>query len=153
MIVIRPAGRGDIPTLIAIDPLALSDAARRRSLAQWAAAGQCLVAVRAEKVVGYVALTRNFFHQPFVELLIVAADDRRSGVGLALIEHCIAATAEGEKLWSTTNRSNAPMRALLGKTGFVESGVIENLDEGDPELIFLRKPAPKAQTEAPPVTA
>jgi len=134
---LRPAGRGDIPALIAIDPLSMIDVERRQSIARWAAAGQCFVAVRAEKVVGYVALTRAFFHQPFVELLIVSEADRRSGVGLALLQHCISETSSEAKLWSSTNRSNAPMRALLARAGFVESGVVENLDEGDPELIFL----------------
>ena len=134
---LRPAGRGDIPALIAIDPLSMIDVERRQAIARWAAAGQCFVAVRAEKVVGYVALTRAFFHQPFVELLIVSEADRRSGVGLALLQHCISETSSEVKLWSSTNRSNAPMRALLARAGFVESGVVENLDEGDPELIFL----------------
>lgn len=142
MITIRPAGRGDIPALIAIDPISMTNAERRQSIAHWAAAGQCHVAVRAEKVIGYVALTKGFFHQPFVELLIVAQDDRRSGVGLALLEHCKSATAGAPKLWSSTNRSNAPMRALLAKCGFVESGVVENLDEGDLEMIFILKREP-----------
>lgn len=137
MIMIRPAGRGDIAALIAIDPLAMADANRRQSIAQWAAAGKCFLAVRDDKPVGYVALTRAFFHQPFVELLIVAEADRRSGVGLALLAHCIEQTPDGEKLWSTTNQSNLAMQGLLAKGGFIRSGVIENLDEGDPELVFL----------------
>jgi N-acetylglutamate synthase-like GNAT family acetyltransferase len=152
MISIRPAGRGDIPALIAIDPISMSDTVRRQSIAHWAAAGQCHVAVRAQKVIGYVALTKHFFHQPYIELLIVAADDRRSGVGIALIEHCKGLVPENEKLWSSTNRSNAAMRALLAKTGFVESGVVENLDEGDPELIFLLKRTPTSEPEAPSPT-
>lgn len=137
MISIRPAGRADIAALIAIDPISLTDPSRRESIAHWAAAGHCHLALRAEKPIGYVALTRDFFHQPFIEMLIVAEDDRRTGVGIALIEHCKTLVPGGEKLWTSTNRSNAPMRALLAKAGFVESGVVENLDEGDPELIFL----------------
>ena len=142
IITIRPAVRTDIAALITVDPVALTDIDRRQSLARWAASGQCHVAERAGRVVGYVALTKAFFHQPFVELLIVAQDDRRSGVGLALIEHCKTATADEPKLWSSTNRSNAPMRALLAKSGFIESGVVENLDEGDPEMIFLLRRTP-----------
>jgi N-acetylglutamate synthase-like GNAT family acetyltransferase len=95
------------------------------------------VAVRADRVVGYVALTTDFFHQPFIEMLVVGADERRSGVGLALVEHCIAETPPATKLWSSTNRSNVAMQALLGKAGFVQSGVVDHLDEGDPELIYL----------------
>jgi len=43
------------------------------------------------------------------------------------------------KLFTSTNESNAPMRALLAKLGFSPSGVIENLDEGDPELVFFKR--------------
>jgi GNAT superfamily N-acetyltransferase len=137
MIAIRPAGRGDIAALIAIDPLSLTEPSRRQSIAHWAAGGQCHLAVRDDRPVGYVALTRDFFHQPFIEMLVVAEPHRRSGVGLALIEHCKGLVPVGEKLWSSTNRSNTPMRALFARTGFVESGIVENMDDGDPELIFL----------------
>lgn len=136
-ITIRPAVRADIPALVTVDPIALTDVDRRQSIARWAAAGQCHVAERGGKVVGYVALTRSFFHQPFIELLMVAEHDRRSGVGLALIEHCKTASAAAAKLWSSANRSNEAMRALLVKAGFAESGSIDNLDEGDPEVVFL----------------
>jgi ribosomal protein S18 acetylase RimI-like enzyme len=139
MIAIRPAGRADIAALITIDPLSLTDPSRRESIAHWAAGGHCHLALRDEKPIGYVALTRDFFGQPFIEMLIVAEPDRRSGVGFALVEHCKGLVATGEKLWSSTNRSNAPMRALFAKAGFVESGIVENLDEGDPELIFLHR--------------
>ncbi len=47
----------------------------------------------------------------------------------------------GKRVWTSTNESNAPMRALLGSAGFVESGRVDNLDPGDPELIFVRLPA------------
>lgn len=140
MIQVRAAGRGDIPSLIAIDRLSLTDIERRQSIAHWTAAGQCLVALRAGKVVGYVAFTRSFFHQAFVEMLIVAEDDRRSGVGVALVEYCIGHVPDGEKLWSSTNASNLPMQGLLLKLGFARSGIVENLDEGDPELIYVRLP-------------
>jgi HicA toxin of bacterial toxin-antitoxin, len=36
--------------------------------------------------------------------------------------------------FSSTNRSNVPMQALFGKVGFERSGIIHNLDPGDPEL-------------------
>jgi ribosomal protein S18 acetylase RimI-like enzyme len=140
MIDVRPAGRGDIPALISIDPLTLTNVERRQSIAHWTAAGQCLVALRADRVVGYVALTRSFFHQAFVEMLMVAEDDRRSGVGAGLVEHCLGLVPTGEKLWTSTNASNLPMQGLLLKLGFERSGIVENLDEGDPELIFVRLP-------------
>jgi len=138
--IVRSAGRADLQALIAIDPLMHTDTERRQSIAHWMAAGQCFVAERDDKVVGFVALTKGFFHQPFVELLIVAEASRRSGIGVALTDHCIRTIPAGAKLWTSTNSSNLPMQGLLLKLGFVRSGIVENMDEGDPELIFVRLP-------------
>jgi ribosomal protein S18 acetylase RimI-like enzyme len=90
---------------------------------------------------GYAIVSRRFFSRPFIELLAVAPDFRRAGVGGALLEAC-AAAFPGESLFTSTNQSNGPMQALLAKTGFEPSGVIENLDPGDPELIYVRHKAP-----------
>ncbi|WP_177330351.1 hypothetical protein [Pseudomonas sp. CCOS 191] len=38
---------------------------------------------------------------------------------------------------ASTNRSNEPMRRLLKRQGFVASGVVENLDQGDPERVYF----------------
>ena len=62
-----------------------------------------------------------------------------TGVGAALLAHCIELAGEAPKLWCTTNRSNTAMQGLLGKLGFIRSGQIDNLDENDPELVFLRR--------------
>lgn len=43
-----------------------------------------------------------------------------------------------EKIFTSTNASNRPMRQLLIQLGYQHSGTIENLDPGDPELIFVR---------------
>nr|WP_252091205.1 hypothetical protein [Pseudomonas sp. MWU13-3659] len=59
-----------------------------------------------------------------------------AGWGLALVAH-IQAECREKKLFTSTNRSNAPMRRLLERQGFVESGVVEHLDEGDPEQVYF----------------
>jgi ribosomal protein S18 acetylase RimI-like enzyme len=66
---------------------------------------------------------------------------RRRGLGSALMSQCEAAH-DDDRMFTSTNESNAPMRALLAKIGFEESGIIHNLDPGDPELVFvkLRRP-------------
>jgi hypothetical protein len=46
---------------------------------------------------------------------------------------------EGAKLFTSTNRSNLPMQALLAKLGFVQCGEVNELDPGDPELFFVLK--------------
>jgi hypothetical protein len=38
-----------------------------------------------------------------------------------------------------------PMQALLLKTGFAESGIVYNLDAGDPEVIYYQEIIPKTR--------
>jgi GNAT superfamily N-acetyltransferase len=141
MLSIRRAAAADIDALIAADHVATRSADRRAAIAAWVAHGQCHLAERDGAVAGYVALTRSFFRSPFIEMLMVGAPFRRTGIGRALIEHCIAMTPADQKLWTSTNESNTPMRVLLPQLGFEQTGAFEHLDEGDPELIFLRWPS------------
>jgi ribosomal protein S18 acetylase RimI-like enzyme len=138
---VRPAGSDDIAGLVAADPYAQINAERRAQIAEWVNAGHCFIAEREGGIVGYSVLTRHFFQSFFIELVAVAETDRRSGVGTAMVEYIIELVPLGEKLWTSTNESNAPMRSLLVHLGFVLSGRIDNLDEGDPELVFVRFPA------------
>lgn len=140
-LIIRPATPADVEALVGLDSIAPRSADRRDAIAEWCAAGEAHVALRDGVAVGYVAFTRNFFRSPFIEMLMVAAPARRTGVGRALIEYCIAITPPGVKLWTSTNESNTPMRQLLPRLGFVQTGMFEHLDPGDPELIFLRWPS------------
>ena len=41
-------------------------------------------------------------------------------------------------MFTSTHASNLPMQALLAKSGFEPSGIIHNLDPGDPELVYVR---------------
>jgi len=141
MLSIRRAAAADLDALIATDHVATHSADRRAAIAEWVAHGQCHFAERDGAVAGYVTLTSSFFRSPFIEMLMVGATFRRTGIGRALIEHCIAMTPADQKLWTSTNESNTPMRVLLPQLGFVQTGAFEHLDEGDPELIFLRWPS------------
>ena len=137
---IRAASSDDVADLIAADPDAQIDAGRRAQIGEWVDAGLCFVAERGGRLVGYSVLNREFFDSFFIKLVAVAEAERRTGVGTAMLKHLIALLPPGEKLWTSTNQSNAPMRALLPRLGFVPSGQIDNLDGGDPELVFVRLP-------------
>jgi ribosomal protein S18 acetylase RimI-like enzyme len=97
-----------------------------------------LVALRESKIVGYVEMAPTFFQRGFVSLLGVRLEHRRQGVATALMK-AMEARCQGEKLFTSTNISNQPMQALLGKLEYRLCGVIEELDEGDPELIFVKR--------------
>ncbi len=90
---------------------------------------------------GYVIFDESFFDQFFVRLLIVHPDFRRRGLATALMRAAELDCQTG-KLFTSTNQSNLPMQQLCARLGFVKSGYIENLDEGDPELIYVKLLAP-----------
>lgn len=50
-----------------------------------------------------------------------------------------------EKPFTSTNGSNAAMRALCEKLGFVESGYIDNPGAGDPEIFYFKRLNPEYQ--------
>ena len=79
----------------------------------------------------------SFFGRAFVELLIVHPACRRRGVASALMRH-LEAICPGDRLFTSTNRSNAAMQRLCDSLGFQHSGVIENLDDGDPEIVYVK---------------
>ena len=71
-------------------------------------------------------------------MLYVARDYRRRGVGSALLEQ-VERLCKTQKLFTSTNLSNSSMQALLSRRGYVHSGVIHNLDEGDPEVVYFKR--------------
>jgi GNAT superfamily N-acetyltransferase len=99
--------------------------------------GMSWIAEAAGAPAGYALVSRRFFSRPFVDLLAVDPAWRRRGLGRRLMARCEAAH-DGDRLFTSTNASNAPMRALLESAGYVASGIIDNLDPGDPELVFVK---------------
>ncbi len=110
---------------------------RAAVIASALADSRCLVAIEDETVVGFAIHDRSLFGRPFLALLRVRAASRRRGIGTTLVQ-AVMATTEGDRLFGSTKASNHPMRMLLGRLGFTASGFIENLDPGDPEMIYIR---------------
>jgi GNAT superfamily N-acetyltransferase len=134
---IRPIGPQDIDLVARIDPRVTEDDRMRAHLQDLLGAGLSWAAFDGEAGVGFALVTRHFYGHPFVDLLFVADARRRGGAGRALMDHCEAA-AGGDRIFTSTNESNAPMRALLAKASWRPAGVIHYLDPGDPELIFVK---------------
>ena len=131
---IRLAAPTEIDAVIGIAPAGTE---RQEAIAEWVNAGQCSVLWQDGMAAGYVVLTCSFFRSPFIEMLVVSPLARRQGIGRALVEHCIGLLPPNEKLWTSTNESNTPMRAMLPQLGFAHTGQFAGLDEGDPELVYL----------------
>jgi GNAT superfamily N-acetyltransferase len=136
-ITLRKATTGDFDALPAVDPMLLTNPGRADEVRRLLLLGDSWVAELDGLAVGYVLVSGHFFSKPFVDLLVVSESHRRRGIGSALMSRCEAAHTN-DRMFTSTNESNAPMRALLAKIGFEESGVIDNLDPGDPELVFVK---------------
>jgi RimJ/RimL family protein N-acetyltransferase len=139
---IRMAGIFDADEIYEIDGIALRDDDRRSHLWNELRDGFVWIAEREETALGYAVANLHFFGNPFIELLVVHCDHRRQGVAQALIA-TIEAWVGSDKLFTSTNASNLPMQRLCERLGFVRSGQIDNLDEGDPELIYFKRLKPR----------
>lgn len=132
---IRPATLADYESLLALDTVAQHKAERVEQIRIWIQAGHCY-ALEKNGLLGYGVLNYQFFGYGFVAMLMVGEAGRRQGGGTAILryfrEHC-----RTEKLFSSTNQSNQAMHGLFLKLGFQCSGIIENLDENDPEIVYV----------------
>ena len=136
-VTIRPAGPADVPAIEAVDPVAVADDGRRGFIAERVAVGQTLVALEGDAVVGYLVMDHAFFGRGFVAMLCVHPARRREGIGRVLMRHAEGVCRTG-RIFTSTNRSNLPMQRLLEDLGYRYSGVVDDLDPGDPELIYSR---------------
>ena len=87
---------------------------------------------------GYGVLSYTFYSQGCIEMLYIAVRQRRRGAGTILLEH-MERQCQTAKLFTSTNQSNVPMQTLLERHGYVLSGIIHNLDEGDPEVVYFKR--------------
>jgi len=134
---IEPALMKDLSLLYALHAATLS-AEYRATVEQAVKSEECLVAHSDENVVAYAILDYSFYWNGFIRILYVTESYRRRGIGRALMIACESACRTA-KLFTSTNLSNTPMQALLSALDYRLSGVIENLDEGDPELVYVKK--------------
>ena len=88
-------------------------------------------------VIAVAVLEYTFFEHGFVSLLYVSPAARRTGAGEMMLQHLVS-ICRTPKLFSSTNQSNHPMQALFAKAGFLTSGMIHNLDPGDPEIVYFK---------------
>jgi ribosomal protein S18 acetylase RimI-like enzyme len=137
MISIRPADENDMDALCSLDLIAQREEQRREFIRGEVISGNYFVAIADEKVIGYGVLNYTFFHVGNIDMLYIRVDHRRNGAGAALIRH-MESLCQTPKLFTSTNLSNLPMQSLLAKSGYVLSGVIHNLDEDDPEIVYFK---------------
>jgi ribosomal protein S18 acetylase RimI-like enzyme len=149
MTIIERAATQDFEHICALDETVLLSGRRRSMIAQALAQARIAVARVDGQVRGFVISEDNFFGHAYVALLIVHPDFRRRGLATALMR-AAELDCQTEKIFTSTNQSNIPMQQLCARIGYIKSGYIENLDEGDPELIYMKQLTPQAGAGAPP---
>jgi len=134
---LRLASIADADPIVAFDHVAASVPARVEFIHDQIKSSACYVAVIDTNVVAYAVLNYHFYGNGWMEMLYVHPQFRGQGIGSALIRHLIG-ECRTPKLFTSTNQSNVPMQRLLKRLEFERSGFIENLDEGDPELVYFK---------------
>lgn len=134
---VRMAKPEELHALIRIDAYAQSHASRVVQLERALLTGTCLVAEHRGELAAYLVLEQSFFGQGFIPLVCVARNHRKQGLGSALLAAAEAACPTS-RLFTSTNASNIAAQRLFARAGFVRSGIIENLDAGDPELVYFK---------------
>ena len=135
---IRDATEHDIDGIIEIDHIAATEETRRQHIREWVRKGCATIALIDERVVGYAVLEYTFFSCGFISMLIVQEAYRRKGIATALVKR-LEKICNTVKLFTSTNESNAPMQAFMASMSYEPSGIVYNLDEGDPEQFYFKR--------------
>ena len=134
---IRKAIQADAASLKELDTVVAHDPTKAERIDEWLEHDEVLVAELENKIVGYGVYNHAFFRQGQVDMLMIHSDYRRQKIGeqllIALEQLCTT-----PKFWVTTNLSNQRMQRLLSRLGFKLCGYIDELDLGDPELVFVK---------------
>jgi len=133
---IRLAVENDVDEIFSFDSIAQQSKSRQTFIQRSVATKNCYVA-SYEQIVGYAVLEYSFYEMGFVSMLYVHSDWQRHGVGTELLKR-LESICQTDRLFTSTNLSNVRMQALLAKLGYKLSGVIHDLDENDPELVYVK---------------
>lgn len=134
---VREANSSDARALIELDSVVPLDGNRARYIDDWLDQDQVLVAEVNGRIVGYGVFNHAFFRQGQVDMLMIHADYRGQGIGERLLI-ALEGLCDTAKFWVTTNLSNHEMQRLLARNGFKACGYVDELDPGDPEIIFVK---------------
>ncbi|WP_309572294.1 GNAT family N-acetyltransferase [Deinococcus sp.] len=134
----RRAGRPDLDLLVSLAALAVNPE-RRTWLWEMLERQAVTLCVADDEVCAYGVLEHTFFGHAFIAMVYVDPSWRRRGAARALLTHLCAASST-PKVFSSTNLSNAPMHSLFRQLGWEVGGLLNHLDDGDPEVVYVRLP-------------
>ena len=132
---IKHATQHHLSTLIELDTYAQTHASRVEEVKAWIDNNELYIVAVDSVIVAYGVFHYRFFQCGFIELIMVDESYRQQGIGSKLIDS-FKGLSKTAKIFTSTNQSNFKMKNMLVRLGFVESGSVYNLDEGDPEIIY-----------------
>ncbi|HFJ9441543.1 MULTISPECIES: GNAT family N-acetyltransferase [Bacillus] len=135
---VTKASINDLDAILHIDIDVIGNDSRRDYIKETINEGRCVIVKEDNSISGFLTYDTNFFDCTFLSLIIVLPTKRRRGYARSLISYMLSHSPT-QKIFSSTNKSNESMQKVFHSSGFIRSGMIENLDEGDPEIIFYTK--------------
>ncbi|WP_231868387.1 GNAT family N-acetyltransferase [Fictibacillus phosphorivorans] len=135
---IRQANEQDINAIINIDQRIIGSDRRKGEISQAVIEERCLIISSEGELFGFLIYHVHFFECCFISLLMIDPAHQRKGLASALLSR-IKQISPTVKIFSSTNESNESMKRVFTKNGFSKSGKVDNLDEGDPEIIYFIK--------------
>jgi GNAT superfamily N-acetyltransferase len=128
----------DLASLIQIDCQVIGSESRHEQIQEAILEKRCLVVRDGETAAGFLIFNTHFFDNTFVSLIIVSPEERRKGNASLLLKH-VEEISRTDKIFSSTNQSNRQMQRIFLVNGYSQSGIIENLDPGDPEIVYYKQ--------------
>ncbi len=135
---IRQAFANDMSTLGDLDHIARGNSYRRDFIRNAVESHRAWVVEISGGIVGYGVISHAFFGHSFIDLIYIAEPQRSSGYGPQLLAF-LEGQSQSSNLFTSTNASNSHMQHVLEKLGYERSGVIHNLDPGDPEIVYVKR--------------
>jgi GNAT superfamily N-acetyltransferase len=137
-VIVRPAADTDIEQIVRVDSPLQIKLPRRVSVQNAIGQGECFVALDDRILVGYGIMNHAFFDCGFVSLVYVDPAHRRRGVASRLFDE-FESRCRSSRIFTSTNLSNLPMHGFLASRRYTLSGVIQDIDEGDPEMFYSKR--------------
>lgn len=127
----------ELDEIVKIDIEVIGSDSRRKYIKKAIEEDRCIAIKNEFTFVGFLIFDTHFFDCSFISLIIIKPNERRKGYATSLIEYFISISPT-KKIFSSTNQSNKRMQEVFKSNGFIQSGFVENLDEGDTEIIYFK---------------
>ncbi|MBY6036793.1 GNAT family N-acetyltransferase [Fictibacillus nanhaiensis] len=133
---IRLANDHDLEEIILVDKEMIGSDRRKEEIKEAIGQNQCVLVFSDSELAGFLLYHTHFFECCFISLVMIKPSHQRKGYAKSLLKY-MAEHSPTQKVFSSTNQSNIAMQQVFTASDFIKSGFVDNLDEGDPEIIYF----------------